>query len=146
MKNKEEIINTTWRKLPYVWSVCICIVVIIYLRNKLIALLKSYPHEKLSNFVWQYIQNNNHQIATILLLIFIISAVSIFSIVKLIKGFKIEEEVGKVLNIILILLNISVIIITLLSNLIVFKVVMFMAFACVIIGGLFAGLGNSSNT
>lgn len=102
MKNKEEIINTTWRKMPYVWSVCICLLLIIYLRNKLIALLKLYPHDKLSNFVWQYVQSNNHQILIIMVLIAIIIAISIISIFLLVKGFGDEEKIGKVLNSILI--------------------------------------------
>lgn len=146
MKNKEEIINTTWRKMPYVWSVCICLLLIIYLRNKLIALLKLYPHDKLSNFVWQYVQSNNHQILIIMVLIAIIIAISIISIFLLVKGFGDEEKIGKVLNSILILFNIAVIITTLLSNLIVFKIIIFMIFSGIMILVLVAALGNNSDT
>lgn len=146
MKNKEEIINTTWRKMPYVWSVCICLLLIIYLRNKLIALLKLYPHDKLSNFVWQYVQSNNHQILIIMVLIAIIIDISIISIFLLVKGFGDEEKIGKVLNSILILFNIAVIITTLLSNLIVFKIIIFMIFSGIMILVLVAALGNNSDT
>lgn len=145
MKNKEEVINTTWRKMPYVWSVCICLLFIIYLRNKLIALLKSYPHDKLSDFIWQYIQSNNHQILIIIVLIAIIITISMVSIFLLIKGIGHEEKLGKILNSILILFNIAVIITTLLSNLIVFKIIIFMIFSGIIILALVASLGNNSN-
>ena len=145
MKNEEEITNTTWHKLPYIWSVCLCFLLIIYLRDRLTALLKLYPSDKLSDFVWQYIQNNNHEIGIIMLLIGLITLISICSIFLLVKGFGDEEIVGKVINSILILFNIAVIIITLVSNLIVFKIVFFMIIASLVIVGMFAGLGNSSN-
>lgn len=146
MKNEEEITNTTWHKLPYIWSVCLCFLLIIYLRDRLTALLKLYPNNKISDFVWQYIQNNNHEIGIIMLLIGLVMLISIYSIFRLVKGFKNEEIVGKVINSILIVFNIAVIIITLVTNLIVFKIVFLMIIASLVIVGMFAALGNNSNT
>ncbi|MFL0198687.1 hypothetical protein ACJDU8_24485 [Clostridium sp. WILCCON 0269] len=123
METQQTLTNITFRKIPYILTICPCLLLIAYSRSKLSALLKSIPHDDLFNFVWIYMKSDSHQVFLILALILLIIAPMSTSTYLLIKKFEDEEKQGKILSVILILSNISVIIITILSSLILFKII-----------------------
>lgn len=146
MKNKEEIINALGHKLPYIAEVCICILLMIYLKNRRAVLLKLYPNDKLTDFIWKYVQNNSHEIEIFILLICLAMVISIYSIYSLVKRFRGEEIIEQVINSILILCNMVIIVIILVSNWIVFKYAFFIIIASFVVLALFAGFWGRSNT
>jgi uncharacterized membrane protein len=145
MENRETLTDITWRKMYHVWILFPCLALIAYSRIKLIDLLDSVPYDTLANFAWEYMQSDNHQVFFILSMILLTIATMIISTYLLIKSFRYEEKQGKILNVVLILVNISVIATTILSNLIIFKIIFMMILISLGIAFMFSAIGSSKS-
>lgn len=146
VETKQTLTDITSKKLPYIWAICICLVLVYCSRNMLIALLNSVPrdtHDTFADFTLTYMKSGNHHVFFILALILLIIATMMFSTYLLVRNFEYQEKQGKLLNVILIISNISVIITTILANVIIFKLIFMMILISFGIVFMFSAMGSS---
>lgn len=146
MENQQTLTNNVFRKIPFILAICPCLLIVAFSRGKLSNLLKSIPHNNLFDFAWNYMATDSHQLLLILLpllLVFITMGISTYILVK---NFKDEEKQGKILNILLILSNISVIFITILLNLITFKIIFVILIISSMLFAMLSGINSSENS
>lgn len=145
MENRETLTDITWRKMYHVWILFPCLALIAYSRIKLIDLLNSFPYDTLANFAWEYMKSDNHQVFFILSMILLIISTMIISTYLLIKSFRYEEKQGKILNAVLTLMNIAIIATTILSNMVIFKLIFMIILISLGIAFMFGAMGSSKN-
>jgi len=148
VETKQTLTDIASKKLPYIWAICICLVLVYCSRNMLITLLNSVPrniHDTFADFTLTYMKSGSHQVFFILGLILLIIVTMTLSTYLLIRSFEYQEKQGKLLNIILIVANIFAIITTVLSNVIIFKLIFMMILISLAIVFIFGAMGSSQN-